>query len=124
MASSGRSCLPAVLGPAVGLALPRGLSSFGAARLAARGEKLPRGLAGLAWVGLLPQAGLALALAVLIKRSLPTFGPQAAALMSNIAGMDQLVSPVLLRFARLRSGEANQREAEPDSPNPAPLATP
>jgi Kef-type K+ transport system membrane component KefB len=62
-----------------------------------------------AGIGLLPQAGLALALAMLFQRTFPELGAEAAALVFGIVGLNELLAPVLLRAALVRSGEAGRR---------------
>jgi Kef-type K+ transport system membrane component KefB len=64
-----------------------------------------------AWYGLLPQAGLALALALLIGRTFPSFGAAAQALVIGTIGVNELVGPVILRVMLVRSGEAGKRAA-------------
>ena len=64
-----------------------------------------------AWIGLVPQAGLTLALVVAIQSSFPTFGGFGALLMLSVLGLNQLVSPVLLRIALVRAGEAGKKES-------------
>lgn len=59
--------------------------------------------------GLVPQAGLALALALVLAKNFPSFGEQAAMLLLSVVGVNQLIGPVLLRVALLRSGEANKK---------------
>jgi Kef-type K+ transport system membrane component KefB len=61
--------------------------------------------------GLLPQAGLALALALLFVRIFPQFGAGASALVLSIVAINEIVAPVLYRFALVRSGEAKQAKA-------------
>ena len=61
------------------------------------------------WTGLVPQAGLSLALVVVIRNSFPTFGPAAAVLLLSVVGVNQLIAPVLLRITLKRSGEAGKR---------------
>jgi Kef-type K+ transport system membrane component KefB len=58
--------------------------------------------------GLLPQAGLALALALLFTRTFPEFGDEAAALIFSIVAINELVAPIAYRWALIRSGEAGQ----------------
>jgi Kef-type K+ transport system membrane component KefB len=55
--------------------------------------------------GLLPQAGLAIALALTLSRSFPEFGPEATALVLSIVGVNELVAPVLYRWSLVWSGE-------------------
>lgn len=64
----------------------------------------------MVWLGLLPQAGLALALAELVRRSFPAFGDAAFALVVGVVATNELLAPVILRIAFLRSGEAGRRE--------------
>jgi Kef-type K+ transport system membrane component KefB len=87
------------------------LGSWLGCRLAGTSDVVRR----YAGVGLMPQAGLALALALLFQRAFPQLGDQAAALVFGIVAVNELLAPVLLRIALVRSGEAGQRRhAEPD----------
>jgi Kef-type K+ transport system membrane component KefB len=61
------------------------------------------------WIGLVPQAGLSLALVVVIQSTFPTFGTFAAVLLLSVLGVNQLVSPVLLRLALVRAGEVGKK---------------
>jgi Kef-type K+ transport system membrane component KefB len=61
------------------------------------------------WTGLVPQAGLSLALVVVIRNSFPTFGPAAAVLLLSVVGVNQFIAPVLLRITLHRAGEAGKR---------------
>ena len=61
------------------------------------------------WTGLVPQAGLSLALVVVIRNSFPSFGPAAAILLLSVVGVNQLVAPVLLRLSLTRTGEVGKR---------------
>jgi hypothetical protein len=58
--------------------------------------------------GLLPQAGLALALSMLFTKTFPSFGAEAGALTLGIVALNEMVAPILYRFALVRSGEAGQ----------------
>ncbi len=62
------------------------------------------------WTGLVPQAGLSLALVVVIQKNFPTFGAAAAVLLLSVVGINQLFAPVLLRLSLVRSGEAGKRD--------------
>ncbi len=62
------------------------------------------------WIGLIPQAGLSLALVVVIQSAFPTFGQSAALLMLSVLGVNQLISPLLLRFALVRGGEVGKKD--------------
>jgi Kef-type K+ transport system membrane component KefB len=58
--------------------------------------------------GLLPQAGLALALALLFVRTFPNFGAGASALVLSVVAINEMAAPILYRFALVRSGEASR----------------
>jgi hypothetical protein len=62
-----------------------------------------------AWVGLVPQAGLALAIALVLEKTFPSFGAQAAVIVVGVVSLNQLVAPVILRMVIIRSGEAGQK---------------
>lgn len=64
-----------------------------------------------AWFGLVPQSGLALALALLVQNTFPTFGPAAAVIVFGVVGINEVISPVVLRMMLVKSGEAGRRAA-------------
>lgn len=61
--------------------------------------------------GLLPQAGLALALSHLMIRSFPALGAEAGALTLGVVALNELVAPVVYRWALVKSGEGNPAAA-------------
>jgi len=63
-----------------------------------------------AWFGLVPQSGLALALALLVRQTFPTFGDSAAVLTFGVVGANELVAPVILRRMLVRSGETGKKQ--------------
>jgi len=77
---------------------------------AARTTNAPPAVVKYAWIGLVPQAGLSLALIVVIQKTFPTFGPAAAVLLLSVLAVNQIVSPVALRLALIRSGEAGKKQ--------------
>jgi Kef-type K+ transport system membrane component KefB len=81
--------------------------------IAARCAGSPAVVRRYAGFGLLPQAGLALALALLFTRSFPDLGEEAAALVFGIVGLNELVSPIAYKWALVRSGEAQSQAEEP-----------
>ncbi|HEU4611650.1 MAG TPA: cation:proton antiporter [Kofleriaceae bacterium] len=106
------------LGTIYALALPVAVISI--ARIAAfyMGAKIattltdaPKPVRRYAWFGLMPQAGLALAIALVLEKTFPTFGGPAAVLMIGVVGLNQLVTPIILRIVLLRSGEAGKKPA-------------
>lgn len=98
--------------PAVLLALVRAASFLGLSRIAtaiARPDPVVRRWVGF---GLLPQAGLALALGLLMVKTFPAVGEGAGTLVLGIVAINEMVAPVLYRLALVRSGEAGRGAAE------------
>jgi len=56
--------------------------------------------------GLLPQAGLAIALTQVFARSFPGLAGEVSALALGVVAINELVAPVFFRRALLRAGEA------------------
>ncbi len=67
-------------------------------------------------LGLIPQAGLALALALLFVKTFPKIGAAASALVFGTVALNEMIAPVLYRFALIRAGEAGALEAETPAP--------
>ena len=63
-----------------------------------------------AWFGLVPQAGLALALALVLKNTFPSFGDGAAVILFGVVGFNECIAPIILRIMLLRSGEAGKKQ--------------
>lgn len=78
-------------------------------RVACRRTDAPPAVTKYAWIGLVPQAGLSLALIVVIQKTFPTFGTQAAVILLSVLAVNQLLSPIVLRVMLLRSGEAGKK---------------
>jgi Kef-type K+ transport system membrane component KefB len=94
--------------PATIFVLIRAAGFLGGCRLAAIFAGSPKTVRQYVGYGLLPQAGLALALALLFTRTFPQFGPEASALVFGIVGLNELLAPALYRWALIRSGEAGR----------------
>jgi Kef-type K+ transport system membrane component KefB len=103
--------------PATLFVLVRGLGFYIGNDLAARVARAPEVVRRFGSFGLMPQAGLALALAILFQRNFPDLGPEAAALVFGIVALNELIAPILFRIALIRSGEAGRRQS---APSPAP----
>jgi Kef-type K+ transport system membrane component KefB len=101
--------------PAAFLVLVRGFGLWAGTHAGARLAGAPPAVGRYAGFGLLPQAGLALALALLFAKTFPEFGEGAAALTLGVVALNELVAPILYRAALVRSGEAG-RLAVPDFP--------
>lgn len=63
-----------------------------------------------AWFGLVPQAGLALALALVLKNTFPSFGDGAAVILFGVVGFNECVAPIILRQVLIKSGEAGKKQ--------------
>jgi Kef-type K+ transport system membrane component KefB len=112
--------LPVVGVPVAIFVLVRGLGLFHGSRLGARLAGAPPAIQRHVGFGLLPQAGLALALSMMFAKTFPEFGMEASALTFGVVAVNELVAPVLYRAALVRSGEAG-RLPRPSSPTPAPI---
>jgi Kef-type K+ transport system membrane component KefB len=106
--------------PAVLFVLVRGAGLLAGAAIGARLAEAPAAVRRYAGFGLLPQAGLALALSMLFAKTFPEFGAEAGALTLGVVAINELLAPALYRYALVRSGEAGQKQRSP-SPLPTPL---
>lgn len=109
--------------PAAIFVLVRAAGFLVGAPLGAKLAGAPDSVRRYAGFGLLPQAGLALALAQIFRKTFPEFGEHAGALTLAVVAINELVAPVLFRAALVRSGEAGRR-AETPAPAPAAVAPP
>lgn len=111
--------------PVMIIVATRGLAFFTGSRIGAALASPPSAVRSYGWIGLVPQAGLSLAFVVVIQNTFPSFGPAAAVIMLSVLGVNQLVAPVLLRRALIKSGEVGAKSqtdfavhARPDTPLP------
>jgi Kef-type K+ transport system membrane component KefB len=108
-ASIDLDAIPILAVPTALLVLVRAVGLYGGTRLAARVAAAPDTVRRWAGLGLLPQAGLANALAVLFARSFPELGPTATTLTLSVVAVNALIAPALLRHAFVRAGEVVDR---------------
>lgn len=107
-----------------------GVRAFGllaGTRLATQLAEAPASVQRYAGFGLLPQAGLALALSMLFSRTFPEFGAQASALTLSVVGLNEMLAPIAYRWALTASGEVGreaERAPEPTDESLAELAAP
>jgi Kef-type K+ transport system membrane component KefB len=106
------STLAAMAIPVVLVAAARATVFFFGCRLACTRTAADPSVTRYGWTGLVPQAGLSLALVVVIQKNFPTFGTPAAVLLLSVVGLNQLFAPVLLRLSLIRSGEAGKRNTQ------------
>jgi Kef-type K+ transport system membrane component KefB len=100
--------LPPLIVPVSVLLIVRAAALVGGTAIAARAASAPPAVQRYSGFGLLPQAGLALALAMLLARTFPSLGEEAAALVFGVVAVNEVVSPVLYRYALVRSGETGK----------------
>lgn len=102
--------------PAVIVIAVRSTGFFFGTRFAARRAGAPDAVRRFGGFGLMPQAGLALALALIFSRTFPQFGAEASALVFGVVALNELLAPIAFRIALVRSGEAGQRQHEASAP--------
>lgn len=91
---------------AIGAAILRWIGIYAGARLAGRLVGLDRDFTRRLTVGLLPQAGVAIALAALLLADFKPWGPVIGTIVLGTIIVNQLVGPILFRNAIIASGEA------------------
>ncbi|NVB80079.1 MAG: sodium:proton exchanger [Kofleriaceae bacterium] len=102
--------------PVAIIAVVRAGSFFTGSKLACKLSGAEPAIAKYAWFGLVPQAGLALALAIVLKNTLPSFGfdqaagDTAAVILFGVVGFNECVAPIILRIMLIRSGEAGKKQ--------------
>jgi Kef-type K+ transport system membrane component KefB len=115
--------LAQVWAPAVLLVVVRAAGLVAGGRLAARIAGASLDVQRYAAFGLLPQAGLALALSMLFAKTFPEFGVEAGALSLSVVAINEVFAPAVYRFALVRSGEVGRRPGgEPEVTDPMPAA--
>ena len=95
---------------ALTLAASRALVTWIAARIGSRLANDPPILRRWGWSSLVSQAGLTLGLSVIIEREFPAFGAQFRALAIATVALNEVVGPILLKFALESAGEAAKGE--------------
>ncbi|MFO0647920.1 MAG: cation:proton antiporter [Polyangiales bacterium] len=106
-------------GAALLFVLTRALGLLAGGYLGARLAGAPEVVRRYVGFGLLPQAGLALALSLLFARSFPEFGADAGALTLAVVALNEILAPALYRTALIRSGEGTRDPvALPSQPPP------
>jgi Kef-type K+ transport system membrane component KefB len=104
---------------AVGAAVVRAIGIYTGARVGARLAGVSTELARRVPFGMLPQAGIALGLAGLVKTSFPGWGEGAATLLLGTIVVNEMLGPVLFRVALERAGEIGKNTEARSSLEPA-----
>jgi Kef-type K+ transport system membrane component KefB len=100
---------------AVAAALLRALGQYAGLRVAVWRYKLEPSLWQRLYLGMLPQAGVAIALAILVATKFGAWGEQLAVLLFGTIVVNELIGPVLWRGALIRAGEVGRRESAPSA---------
>ncbi|HEX3854416.1 MAG TPA: cation:proton antiporter [Polyangiaceae bacterium] len=101
------------MGPvAVALCASRALFTVIAGRISSRVAEDPAILKRWGWSSLVSQAGLALGLSVVISRAFPSFGEGFRSLTIAAVAINEMIGPVLFKFALDRAGETDIHEPE------------
>jgi len=97
--------------PVVIIAMTRATSFFLGAKLACKVTHAEPIVTKYAWFGLVPQAGLALALAIVLRTNFQSsFGNGAATILLGVVGFNECVAPPILRLMLVRSGETGKKQ--------------
>jgi Kef-type K+ transport system membrane component KefB len=96
--------------PVAIIVLARAASFYVGGKIATKVTEAPKAVQQYGWFGLVPQAGLALALALVLEKTFPTFGGPAAVIMIGVVGVNELIAPVILRTMLIRSGEIGKKQ--------------
>ncbi len=105
--------------------LGRGIGKYLGARLGARSAQLPAEHSSLIGLGLLPQAGLAIGLALLVSQDPGLLPIRALVISVTVASVvvNELIGPPLLRMVLTRIGEASEPAADVDAGAGLPVAS-
>lgn len=90
------------------LAFSRAVVTWVASRVASRIAEDPPLLRRWGWTGLVSQAGLTLGLSLLVARELPGIGTAFRALAIATVAVNEVVGPVMFKFALDRTGETSR----------------
>ena len=111
--------LYASIAPVAIIVAARATSFHVGCRIATRGPEVDPAVKKYAWFGLVPQAGLTIALALILRDAFPTFGPDASVVLLGVVAANELMAPPIFRVVMLKTGEAGQRAAESTHGAPA-----
>jgi Kef-type K+ transport system membrane component KefB len=97
---------------AVTLCACRALFTVLAGRVSSRLAEDPAILKRWGWSSLVSQAGLALGLSVVIAKAFPSFGDGFRSLSIAAVAINEMIGPILFKFALDRAGETDRHEPE------------
>ncbi|HVY29198.1 MAG TPA: cation:proton antiporter [Polyangiaceae bacterium] len=107
---------------AVALCVIRAAVTYGTARVSSRLAGDPPVVKTWGWTGLVPQAGLALGLGIMVESAFPGIGTKFRSLVIVSASINEMFGPILFKLALDRAGESARGEgpSRPSLPPPAP----
>lgn len=96
------------------LAGARTLITYGTARLSSRIAKDSPVVTHWGWSSMVSQAGLTLGIVGVVSREFPTIGPPMGALAIAVVAVNEVIGPILFKYALDRTGESHQAGALPE----------
>lgn len=111
---------------ALALCFMRAFITFLVARVSSRMAGDPPVVRKWGWSGLVSQAGLALGLGIVVEGAFPGIGTQFRSLVIAAVAINEMIGPVLFKFALDRTGETDTSApiGRPSLPPPAPIHEP
>jgi len=109
---------------AIAAAVVRALSLTAGARLGAKLAHLDPALAKRIPLAMIPQAGIALALAGLVQKSFPPWGAGAATFLLGTVVVNESIGPLLFRWALVSAGEVGKKVSSGLEEGPSHAAIP
>ncbi|HTD70523.1 MAG TPA: cation:proton antiporter [Gemmatimonadales bacterium] len=85
-------------------------------RWAGRHPSVTPAMARHGWLGLISQAGMALALAQLARRAFPEWGVSLETLIVAMIGVHEVAGPICFRMALVRAGEVTEERRDAETP--------
>jgi alpha,alpha-trehalose-phosphate synthase [UDP-forming] len=82
-------------------------------RIGSRGSGIPPDMAGIAWTGLISQAGITLGLTAVVAAEFPDWGGRIQVIIVALIFVHELVGPVLFRNGLHRAGEIDANRPRP-----------
>lgn len=103
---------------AVGIVAVRMLAIWGGCAIGARMGNASPFERRYTWMGLIAQAGVAIGLVTVVAEAYPENGAAMRTLFLSVIAINQLVGPILARFALVRSGEVSTEPEQPAATSP------
>jgi Kef-type K+ transport system membrane component KefB len=104
---------------AIGLTLVRAFGIWGGSYIGARLTGASPEERSYTWMGLIAQAGVAIGLVVVISENYPDRGAEMQTLILAVIAINQVIGPILGRFALVRAGEVGKADRDEGEEAPA-----